>query len=456
MRVLMVSANIAVNPYPLYPLGCSMVSSALADAGHDVRQFDFLQQGSSLEALGREITAFKPQLIGISIRNIDNVNSLNEQRYITGVRDIIASIRQVSDSKVVLGGAGFSLIPDLILEETRADYGIVGEGESLMVSFANNAAEGIFPGKRLLGPERRLSGTAIPSALYDGGIMRHYLQHGNMAQVQTKRGCTHGCVYCSYPLLEGRNIRSRAPVSVVDDIEMLREMHDIKYLFFVDSVFNDDEGAYREVLYEMKRRRVSVPWTAFFKPTGLDDGMVALMKETGLVAAEIGSDAACDTTLKGMGKSFAFADIVRANELFLRHGIGSAHFYMFGGPGETKETVLEGIENIKRLEGCVVFAYLGIRILPNTVLAARAVKENIISPSDGLLDSLYYFSPHVTKDWMEETLTGAFKHMRNVIFPPDSSDDKLKVLHKMKYIGPLWDMLASSKKVRVRGSRIGA
>ena len=61
-----------------------------------------------------------------------------------------------------MGGAGFSLIPGLILEETGADYGIVGEGESLVVNFADNAARGIYPAERLIGPETRLFGADIP------------------------------------------------------------------------------------------------------------------------------------------------------------------------------------------------------------------------------------------------------------------------------------------------------
>ena len=446
MKVLMVSSNIAISPYPLYPLGCSMVASALINAGHEVRQFDFLQQNTSFESLETEITNFAPDLIGISIRNIDNVNLLNEQRYIKDVKKIVAKIREVSSSKVVLGGAGFSLIPELILKETGADYGIVGEGESLMVDFAEKAAKGMFPGQRLMGPETRLSGLEIPSAKYDGELMKFYLKSGSIASVQTKRGCTHKCIYCSYPLLEGSSIRSRDPVSVVDDIELLQQKHGVKYIFFIDSVFNDNEGSYLEVLKEMQRRKVYIYWTAFFRPTDLDDETISLMKETGLIAAEIGSDAACDATLKKIGKGFTFQDIVNCNNMFRRHGIATAHFYMFGGPGETKETVLEGIENINKLNGCVVFVYMGIRILPYTALAGLAVAEKIISPEDGLLEPVYYLSQDIDKQWLEETLTQVFKRVKHCIFPPDSMDDKLKLLHKLGYSGPIWDMLNASRK----------
>jgi len=442
----LVSSNTAVTPYPTYPLGLSMIASALTHAGHEVRQVDFLEKKNSLEALAQEIRMFGPELIGISIRNIDNVNLVSEQYYIGVVKDIVKNIRGVSTAKIILGGAGFSLVPELILREIEADYGIVGEGEVLMVDFADNAAKGIYPEERLIHAPTGLSGTGIPSALYDERLMSYYLQSGHIAAVQTKRGCTHKCVYCSYPLLEGTQIRKRDAGQVVDDIEALRDKHNAKYIFFVDSVFNDDEGAYLEIMEEMIRRKVSTPWTGFFQPLGLNDEIMEMMRQTGLVAAEIGSDAACDVTLHKLGKRFTFQDIVKCNDLFVKHQVAVSHFYMFGGPGETKETVFEGIENIKRLTGCVVFIFMGIRLLPNTPLARIAINENVISADQEMLKPVYYLSPATEREWLEETLTKAFADVRHCIFPSDAFDNITRVLHKTGYTGTLWDMLLKKKK----------
>jgi lipid biosynthesis B12-binding/radical SAM protein len=450
MKILLISANVTLSPYPIYPLGVSMIAGALHKAGHEVQQLDFLQQNTSLEAIAGAVKKFNPDLVGISVRNIDNVNLMNEQYYIQNVKNIVNTVREVSGVKVILGGAGFSLIPDLILKETGADYGIVGEGEVLAVQFADNAAKGIYPQERLIASAPRLSGNEINSALYDEQLLEFYLHSGNIASIQTKRGCTHKCVYCSYPLLEGANLRRREPRAVVDDIELLRDKFKTKYIFFVDSVFNDDEGAYLEIIDEMLRRNVSLPWTGFFKPGGLTDDIVERMKKTGFVAAEVGADAACDTTLMRMGKSFSFGDIVVCNDLFVRHGISTSHFFMFGGPGETQETVHEGIRNILGLQKCVAFIFMGIRILPDTPLARLAIKEKLIAPDDGLLHPVYYISPAVDKKWLEETLTTAFAGVRHCVFPPDAMDNSLQILHKLGYTGPMWELLLPGKKPRER------
>jgi lipid biosynthesis B12-binding/radical SAM protein len=450
MKVLLISANVTLSPYPIYPLGLSMVAAALVKAGHMVQQSDFLLHNSSLEAIGNEVEQFKPDLIGISIRNIDNVNLMNEQYYIQNVKNIVSAIRVFTDVKVLLGGAGFSLIPDLILQETGADYGIIGEGEVLAVEFANNAEQGIYPRQRLIGPALRLPGGSIKSALYDEQLVEYYLKSGNIASIQTKRGCAYKCVYCTYPLLEGTELRRRDAREVVDDIELLRDKHKTKYIFFVDSVFNDDYGAYLELVDEMLRRDICIPWTGFIKPGGLTDEIVERMKKTGFAAAEVGADAACDTTLRNMGKNFTFQDVVECNDLFVRHGIATSHFFMFGGPGETEETVNEGIRNILGLQKCVSFIFMGIRILPNTPLARIAIKENIISSTDGLLKPTYYVSPALDKKWLEETLTNAFAGVRHCVFPPDAYEGSLQMLHKLGYTGPMWDLLVSGKRTRKR------
>ena len=176
-------------------------------------------------------------------------------------------------------------MPEAILNKIKADYGIVGEGESLMVDFVNNAARGVFPKERCVRGHAKLPGETIPSPYYDASILEFYLKKGNTASVQTKRGCEYRCAYCTYPFLEGNAMRYRRPEAVVDDVQLLAEKYKTKYIFFTDSVFNDKEGRYLDVVREMKKRDIGVSWTAFFRPELFSEDDIALMKESGLKAA---------------------------------------------------------------------------------------------------------------------------------------------------------------------------
>ena len=60
MKVLLISANVTLSPYPLYPLGVSIIAAVLTKAGHEVQQADFLQQNTSLVAIGQEVRDFNP------------------------------------------------------------------------------------------------------------------------------------------------------------------------------------------------------------------------------------------------------------------------------------------------------------------------------------------------------------------------------------------------------------
>ena len=453
MKVLLISTNVAQTPYPVFPLGLAMVAAALRAAGHEPVHADFLQTGLSLDAIADVARREQPGLIGLSMRNIDNVNLLNEQRYVAVVRDIAHAARQGSDAPVVLGGSAFSILPGTLLGLVGADYGVKGEGERAIVELADAIAAGNPPPLGTLFQGDRLPGHAIPSAAYDPAVLQYYLDSGTVASIQTKRGCPYHCVYCSYPYLEGHAIRDRRPADVADDFERLARDHGARYIFLTDSVFNDPDGRFMDLVAELDRRNLSTPWTAFFKPGGLDDANVAAMRKVGLQAAEIGSDAACDTTLRGLGKNFAFDDVVACNELFARHGVATAHFFMFGGPGETRETVRESLENLQRLEPAVLFAFMGIRIVPHTPLAELAVREGVIRPDTPLLDPVYYLSPGVERGWLEETLTREFAKRRHWIFPPDALDSVLRYLHKMGFTGSLWDML--NKKRTRKGKAAG-
>jgi hypothetical protein len=119
---------------------------------------------------------------------------------------------------------------------------------------------------------------------------------------------------------------------------------------------------------------------------------------------------------------------------------------MFGGPSETKETVKEGIENIRSLRNTANFMFMGIRILPNTGLMEIAQSEGILESGQDIIEPVYYFSPNIDRDWLQQTLIKGFVDKINCVFPPDALDDKLRILHKLGFCGSAYEMLIKSGK----------
>jgi len=105
----------------------SSVAAALKRAGHETVFCDLLVDGESIQGLRRRLRREKPGLVGISIRNLDNVNLLNEKRYATEVGELVRCVHEELGVPVVLGGSGYSLAPEGLLRNAGADYGIVGD-----------------------------------------------------------------------------------------------------------------------------------------------------------------------------------------------------------------------------------------------------------------------------------------------------------------------------------------
>ncbi|MFA5266208.1 MAG: cobalamin-dependent protein, partial [Opitutaceae bacterium] len=113
-------------PYPVYPLGLAYLRAALVEAGHECAVWDALASEVSLE---ESIRSFRPDYVGLTVRNVDNVQSHNPKSFIHELLDFCSRIRRTCRAKLVLGGSGFSVFPREIFALARPDFGIAGEGE---------------------------------------------------------------------------------------------------------------------------------------------------------------------------------------------------------------------------------------------------------------------------------------------------------------------------------------
>ncbi|HBT82654.1 MAG TPA: lipid biosynthesis B12-binding/radical SAM protein [Desulfuromonas sp.] len=441
-RIFCLSSNITTEPYPVYPLGMAIIAGALSRAGHEVRQFDFLAAGKSEEALVAAVADFAPDGICLSLRNIDNVDSFSAESawYVGQARRLVELLRSVSAAPVIVGGPGFSILPEEILAYLGADYGVVGEGEEAVCAIVAALAQGATVPKLTVGAAPLL-GPEQGSPLLTRELVDFYVGQTGMVNLQSKRGCPHDCVYCTYPSLEGKRFRPRAAGIVADDIERIGRDFGVNGFFFTDSVFNDARGEYLELAEEILRRNLKISFCAFFRPQGLGRPELALLKRAGLHAAELGTDAASDATLAGIDKGFTFADVAAVNAACVAERIPAAHFIIFGGPDETMATVQEGLVNIAALEHCVVFAFSGIRILPGTRMLARAIADGVIAAGTPLLKPVYYFSPQLDHDAMNAAILKGFQGRRDRIFPPSEGQVRMAVMRRFGFRGSLWDRL---------------
>ena len=456
-HILLVNANRCTLPEPVFPLGLAHLDSVLRTAGHQVYWCDLLTEEKPLHQL---VLPFRPDLVGISVRNIDDVIIRKKETFVNDVHPLVASVQQTFGCPVVLGGSGFSILPREILEITGADYGIVGEGEGplleLIGCLASRTEVSNIPGlafrhgNRVLlnGPTKRRDTEQLGRASIPKELAAAYLNTGGILNVQTQRGCAHRCCYCTYPVIEGTRHRRRSPEAVVAEFEQLEALG-ASYAFVVDSVFNSSEDHVASVCEALIRRRLKIRWGCFLRPRGLTAGMMELMVRAGLAHIEFGSDSFCDEVLAAYEKDLTFEDIHHSTELARWAAVDFCHCIISGGPGETNQTLERGFCNSLRLGGAIIMAVPGMRIYPGTRLYARALAEAQVTPETNLLNPVYYFSPGLSLESVSTILKEFAVRSPNWFvgdFDP-GYEQLVQRLRQRGVRGPLWSYFATAQRL---------
>ncbi|HET7622449.1 MAG TPA: cobalamin-dependent protein, partial [Gemmatimonadaceae bacterium] len=232
-RVLLVSSNRERQPMPVVPNGIACVAAALDDAGYDVRVLDLCFARHPHDAARRAARDFRPDVVGLSVRNIDNSDLVALRHYTPEAVGILGALREAAPhAQVIAGGAAFGVAPASLFETLGVDYAVAGDGERATVAIMDSLAAGRTPGA-IPGVVRRdgqkieltpAGGGAAPDTSLDSLPATHmqrwldlraYERRGGTVPIQTKRGCVFKCIYCTYLNVEGWGYRLRDPEAVV-------------------------------------------------------------------------------------------------------------------------------------------------------------------------------------------------------------------------------------------------
>jgi radical SAM superfamily enzyme YgiQ (UPF0313 family) len=401
MRILLISLNRETEPFTAAPLGLALVAAALQNAGHEVAALDLLFSGDTGKDLEKAVTGFDPELIGLSIRNIESSTEFLLPSY----KETVARIKGLSDAPVVAGGPGFSIMPRAMLEYLGIACGVVGEGEAAAVGLASALENGRDPltvpgvcvlkdGEYAANPPVHAPDLGRVSPAWDLLPVTRY----DMVGVQSKRGCSFGCIYCTYPGLEGRRMRLKPPGAVADEMARAIESGLQAPFYFVDNVFNNPRSHAEDVCRALVSKGVKASWGCLASPKGFDRSLAETMRDAGCQSVEVGADSLSDRMLSRLGKNFSAHEVKGAVRTLKETGMMHMLFLILGGPGEDADTLDETFEAIEALSPDKVFAVAGIRIYPGTPLAALATAEGIIRPDDGLMEPVFYTSSKLVDD----------------------------------------------------------
>jgi radical SAM superfamily enzyme YgiQ (UPF0313 family) len=455
VRVLLVSANQERSPDPVAPLGVCYVATATAGAGHDVAVLDLCFRPDVEAAITEAVAALRPEVIGISLRNVDNCAAPDTISYLPHYRRVVGACRAVSEAPIVLGGSAFTTMPAYYLPTLGVPYGVVGEGEATFPALLDRLAAGASPDG--LGGVAWLEGSGVrvsaPTWLPDIDAVRadrrwvdtqRYFERGGMANLQTKRGCHFKCTFCAYPVIEGRGMRTRDPALVAAEVRELVDDHGIDQFFVVDSIFNAPRGYAERVAEALRPLGRRIRWSCFVGPGNFTPELADLMMEAGCQSVDFGTDAAAPATLRGFRKSFTVDDVLAASAVCRERGLPFCHSLVFGGEGETWDTVAATIDVMDACRPTAVNAMCGVRVYPETPFAEALIARGDVPSVDALYEPWFFFAPAV-RDGLAEVVAAAARVRGNWLLPGNRVNDEEQLFLTLRgrgLKGDLWRYVA--------------
>jgi radical SAM superfamily enzyme YgiQ (UPF0313 family) len=415
MRILLISPNRLRLVVPPLPLGLAAVAASLARA-HAVKVLDFMFLDDPPGELKRTVADFEPQIIGISVRNIDNQASRAPESYFPEIKDLVAQLRELTPAPIVLGGAGFSVMPREFMAYALPDFGLAGEGEEAFQALAAAYPRGAWErvpgllwredGKLRTNPPHRVADLRrLPAPALEHFTPRLYeASQGSaklpgMVPVQSRRGCPMRCIYCTTPRLEGRRVRAWDPEQVAGRLRAWHEKWGLTRFYFVDNIFNCPPEYARRLCRAVGDLKLPLTWACLINPAFPDRELIHLIQTAGGTMVQVGNESGSELVLSRLGKGFGRRQVIETLKMLSAAGLAFTCFLLLGGPGETRETVRESVALLEEYEPRLVNLTVGLRIHPGLPLHALALAEGVVGPTDNLLWPKFYLAPAV-KDWI--------------------------------------------------------
>lgn len=343
--------------YMPFPFFLAYAAAILRREGFETALTDAIAEGIDDEAFFARMKDFEPDVVFFEV----STASLN-----TDLRILGQARRMLGPGvRIVLGGAHFALSsPEFLAAHPEADFTLWGEYEfnllSLLEALRSGASTGDVPGLCMRSGHGAAASAAKPALRPLDGFpwpardllpMERYCDRPGgipapSLQVLASRGCPFGCTFCAWPQLMygGGAYRARDPRDVADEIEDCIARYGFKSFYFDDDTFNIGKARVIELAREIGRRGWGLPWAIMARADQMDREVLAELRKAGLVALKYGVESGSQELLDRSGKNLDLAKVAEAVRATRELGIAYHLTFMFGLPGETRETARQTVE----------------------------------------------------------------------------------------------------------------
>lgn len=373
------------------PLGLAYIAASLEQVGHKVKIIDINAMRISDDDLIKKIKS--SDVIGIG-------GMITEYKKIINLADFIKD--SLPEIPVILGGPCTTTLHTKILENTKADFAVIGEGELTSVNlvcaieknkpFKNvkgivfrrkneivatepqesikNLDEIPFPARHLLDMEKY-----IYDYLKTIGIKFDDYRKIRSTTILSSRGCPYQCTFCDKGIW-GYQWRARSPTNMIEEINLLKEKYKINCIWFNDDTFVINKKRVEEFSKSMED--MDVIWFCHGRVNLMQSkDIFASMRKGNCRVISFGIESGDQKILDSMKKMITIEQIRNSVTYAKESDIKVGGFFILGMPRETKETIEKTFSfarelNLDYYAFSVATPYIG------TELFERSVKEGLI------------------------------------------------------------------------------
>ncbi len=342
------------------PLGLAYIAAVLEREGYDVDILDANALNLDMKEIRDRAGEYAPDFIGFTATTPT----------VDLVHDAASSVKEVLPGvKALAGGAHVTCLPGETLDRYPAfDYLFLGEAEKTIVDFlkrvddedALKEVRGIAfkdscGDKNITGPAewiRDLDSVPLPARHL---LPMHRYRSPDSRRITTiiaMRGCPAYCIYCNVPGMFGREVRTRSPEAVVEEMLICQKEYGTEFFYFIDDTFTTDREWVLTFCDRLSKETFEkkASWICLTRPDCLDREQLSAMKRAGLIRIELGIESGSEQSLRFLGKGVRKEKITEAFHLAKELGISTLGFVMLNIPVESRERMKETEELIRKTD----------------------------------------------------------------------------------------------------------